>query len=137
MDFAGTNYLAIPVAAIASFLFGWAWYGPLGERWMAALGKTRDELMPGGKPVYATMAISFVCELVMAWILAGLMGHVGLFGAVNGLITGAFVWAGFVATTLIVNHRYGRFPWALTFIDGGHWLGVLLVQGLVIGLFGV
>ncbi|MEV8805597.1 DUF1761 domain-containing protein, partial [Mesorhizobium ciceri] len=53
-----------------------------------------------------------------------------------GLVFGFVLWLGFVATTLSVNHRYENFGWDLTLIDGGHWLGVLLIIGAVIGWFG-
>ena len=43
----------------------------------------------------------------------------------------------FVATTLVVNHGYQRSKASLMLIDGAHWLGVLLIQGAVIGLMGV
>ncbi len=137
MIFSGISYLAVFVAAVAAFLVGMAWYGVLGERWMAALGKGKDELLPDGKPPVATMAMSFVCELIMAWLLAGLIGHIGAVGLSGGVITAFFVWLGFVATTQLVNHRYGRFPLSLTAIDAGHWLAVLLVMGAIIGLIGV
>ena len=136
MTFAGINYLAVLAAAITGFVVGMAWYGTLGEKWMAALGKSKDELLPDGKPPYATMAASFVCELVMAWILAGLLGHIGAVTVGGGIISAFFVWFGFVATTQLVNHRYGRFPLSLTLIDSGHWLAVLVAMGIVIGLFG-
>ena len=42
----------------------------------------------------------------------------------------------FVITSMIINHRYQGAKWSLTIIDGGYLFGVLLVQGLVIGLFG-
>ena len=66
MVFAGINYIAVVVAAVAGFAVGMAWYGVLGTRWMAALGKSKAELMPDNKPPLATMAITFVCE----WDLA-------------------------------------------------------------------
>ena len=62
-----------------------------------------------------------------------------LFGATNvtnGLLAGAHMWLGFVITSMIQNHRYEGAPWSRTLIDGGYMLAVLLVQGLVIGLFG-
>ena len=34
--FAGLNPWMLPVAAIASFLFGGLWYGLLSKQWMAA-----------------------------------------------------------------------------------------------------
>ena len=55
----------------------------------------------------------------------------------TGLITGALCWLGFIGTTLMVNDGYQGNRWALTAIDGGHWLGVLLIQGAIIGWMGV
>ncbi len=75
----------------------------------------------------------------MAWMLAGVIGHLGP-GEVNlhnGVISAAFVWFGFVITTLAVNNAFQGAKRSLTLIDGGHWLGVLLLQGAVIGLMGV
>jgi len=35
------NYLAVFIATIASFVFGWLWYGPLfGKAWMRMMGYT-------------------------------------------------------------------------------------------------
>ena len=85
------------------------------------------------------MLISGVCLLIMAWVLAGIMGHLGP-GRItvrNGMISGAFCWLGFVATTIATNHAYQGAKRSLTLIDAGHWLGVLLVQGAVIGWLGV
>ena len=139
MVFAGISYLAVVVAAVASWCFGAAWYTALAKPWMAARGyATKEEMLgPGGKPSPAPFVLSFVAELVMAWMLAGIIGHMGEVTVKDGLISAFFVWLGFVITTLAVNHAYAKARPTLTAIDGGHWLGVLLVQGLVIGLFGV
>lgn len=131
MAFSGINYLAILGAAIAGFAFGAAFYGILGKQWMAAAGLSE------AKPKISNFVISFVCELVMAYLLAGLIGHLGDVSVRAGMISAAFIWVGFVITTMIVNHRYGGAKWSLTLIDGAHWLGVLLVMGLAIGLVGV
>ena len=83
------------------------------------------------------MLIASVAHLLMAWMLAGVVGHLGEVTITRTLISAAFLWVGFVLTTMIVNHRFQSSPWSLTAIDGGHWLGVLLVMGLVIGWLGV
>ena len=71
----------------------------------------------------------------MAWVLAGLMAHIGPITIRSGLISAGFVWFGFVLTTIAVNNAFsGRKP-MLTVIDAGHWLGVLLIMGAVIGAF--
>lgn len=140
MQFAGLNHFAIVLAAVASFMFGWLWYGVLLPRqWVDAVGKTEEEIKGDGGPSPLPFVIAFIAQLIMAWVLAGVIGHLGP-GEVtlrNGIISAAFVWLGFVITTLTINNAFQRARWALTLIDGGHWLGVLLLQGAVIGLMGV
>lgn len=132
MIFAGINYLAVIIAALAGFAIGAAWYMTLGNAWMAALGKTREQL----KPSPAAFIITAIALLVMAFVLAGMIGHMGEITIRSGMISAAFVWTGFVATTIAVNYAYQNAKGKLMLIDGGHWLAVLLVMGAVIGAFG-
>lgn len=134
MDFAGIDYLAVVVAAVLAFAFGAAWYGGLSKLWVEAVRLDPSTL----KMTPTHFVTSFVAELVMAWVLAGVIGHLGAgqVTAWNGIAAGAFVWLGFVATTIAVNQRYEGFGWDLTLIDWGHWLGVLVLMGAVIGWFG-
>jgi hypothetical protein len=138
MPYAGTNYWAVMLAAAASFLFGAAWYGAMAKPWMAAVGKTEDEIQASGQSP-ALYLVAMLAQLIMAWVLSGMIGHLGpgrvTFG--NGLISGAFAWFGFVVTTLVVNHGFQGARRALTLIDGVHWLGVLLIQGAIIGAMGI
>ena len=139
MAFAGINYLAVILAAAAAFVFGGIWYRVLAKPWLAAVGKTEQDIKTSATPMALLLLITFIAQLVMAWVLAGLIGHLGP-GQVtlrNGLISGGFVWLGFVATTMVVNHGFQGARRALTVIDGGHWLGVLLIQGAIIGWMGV
>jgi len=127
------NWLAVIVATIAGFAVGAVWYTALGRQWMASIGKTRDQLNASAGPY----AIGIVVEAVMAYFMALVTSN--LFGSVTigaGLLAGVHMWLGFVMPPMILNHRYQNMPWSLTIIDGGHLLLVLLVQGLVIGLFG-
>lgn len=139
MDFAGLNYLAIGIAAVVSFLFGGIWYGLFANAWMAAVGKTEDEIRNSGRSMPLLFGITFIAQLVMAWVLAGTIGHLGA-GQVtlwNGVLSAGFVWFGFVLTTMVVNHGYQDVKTSLTLIDSLHWLGVLLIQGAIIGWMGV
>ena len=127
------NWLAVIVATIAGFAVGAAWYTSLGKQWMAAIGKTREQLDAGPVPYVIGIAVELVMAFVLAVVIRSLFGEVNV---TNGLTTAALMWVGFVLTAMILNHRYQNMPWQLTLIDGGHMLAVLLVQGLVIGLFG-
>jgi L-asparagine transporter-like permease len=138
MQFAGLNLFAIVLAAVVGFMFGWLWYGVLfSKQWLQAVGKTEEK--GAGTPSPLPFVISFIALLIMAWVLAGVIGHLGP-GQVtlrNGVISAFFLWLGFVITTLAVNDTFQGAKRTLTVIDGGHWLGVLLLQGAVIGLMGV
>jgi uncharacterized protein DUF1761 len=133
------NYVAIIAAAVASWLVGAVWYGVLGKQWMTALGWTeKDVCGPDGKrhmPV-GPMILSFVALLIMAFLLSGLMGHVGPISVRSGIISGALVWLGFAITTMAVNNAFQKRKAMLTVIDGGHWLLALIAQGAVLGAFG-
>ena len=141
MTFAGLNYLAVLVAAVAAWIAGAAWYMSLGKIWTSAWGMTEAEMhadrnRPGA---YLPFLYVFVAEVIMAWVLAGLMGHLGSgqFTLVNGVISGAFCWLGFVITTMAVNNGFARRRPVLLAIDGGYWLVVLALMGAVIGAMGV
>jgi hypothetical protein len=133
MNYMGVNWLGVILATVASFAFGAVWYMGLSRQWMAALGKTKDQLQVG----YTPFAWSVLVELVMAFFVAlftvGMMGEVSI---ANAVLVAVHLWLGFVITTLILNHRYEGMKWSLTIIDGLHLLGVLAIQGVVIGLFG-
>ena len=72
-------------------------------------------------------------------MLAGIIGHFGAgrITLTTGLISGLMCWIGFVATTIATNHAYQGAKGSLTIIDSGYWLGVLLIEGAVIGYWGV
>jgi hypothetical protein len=135
MTFAGINYLAVIIAAIVGFAAGAAWYMALGKPWMEAHGFTQESMKANQSPV--PFIIAFVANLVMAWMLAGIIGHLGTVTLKNGVISGALIWFGFVLTTIAVNYSFGKRSMKLLAIDAGHWLAVLALQGAVIGLMGV
>jgi hypothetical protein len=134
MDFSSVNWIAVVVATVASWVLGAVWYMLLANQWLAAIGKTRDQI--NGKdptPYIWSVIVQFIMAVSLAIIIPKMFGAVSVG---TGLMAGFMLWFGFVITALIQGHRYEGAPWARTFIDGGYLLGVLLVQGFVIGLFG-
>ena len=129
------NYLAILAAAVASWMAGGAWYGVLAKQWMAALGWTEEDVKsPGGKMPMGPMITSFVAEIIMALVLLGLLSHMKVAGVQIALMVAFLIWLGFVVTTIAVNNAFSKRSIMLTTIDSGHWLLVLMVQGIVLGL---
>ncbi len=139
MTFAGINYLAVLVAAAIAWGFGGVWYRLLAAPWKAAHGFTSEQIRAhhGTGAAPWPLIVSFVADLIMAWMLAGVIGHLGAVTLKNGVISAAFLWFGFVITTLAVNNIFGMRKPLLIVIDGGHWLGALLLMGAIIGAWGV
>ena len=132
MLFTGISYVAVIGAAVVAYMFGAVWYMVLAKPWLSAIGFSEPP-----KPAPAAFIIAFVVQLVMAYFLAGLIGHLGEVTPWRGTLIAFLVWLPFVLGTMIVNHRFQGSRWQLTLIDGGHWLGVFVIMGLVIGLMGV
>ncbi len=128
------NYIAVLAAGVASFVTGAVYYGIFGKQWMAALGKTEDEVKAGmGPSVYAVTAL---CQFVLAFMQAAILAHFTpeAVSIKTTLFSAFLLWLGFVMTTMTVNHRFQDRPWSLTIIDGGHWLAGMLVQAVVLAL---
>jgi hypothetical protein len=128
------NYLAVLVATIAGFATGAIWYTVLFSKpWLKAVGP----IEPMGKAAPVPFIVSIVSNALMAWVLAVFLTRFGDIGVGSGICAGFLAWLGFVLTTIATNNAFPGRPWSLTAIDSGHWLAVLVVQGIVIGLFGI
>jgi hypothetical protein len=135
---AGTFWIFL-LAAAAAWAFGAAYYTLLGKIWLGAQGLTPERLMAERGKRSSLMnvypfVLSFVAEVVIAWVLCGMMLHMGMSGARAGMISGAFVWFGFGLTTIAVNNAYTFRSWKITTIDAIHWLGVFIIIGAVVGV---
>jgi hypothetical protein len=138
------NFFIMVGAAVCAWLFGAMYYGSLGKQWVEAQGSTMEEFKArqaakvGKLSGQVPFILSFVAELIMAYVLYGLMKHVAHTGPLtvrNGLISGAFIWFAFMLMPIAVNYAFGGRKVMLTVIDAVHWLGVMLILGAILGAF--
>ncbi len=137
MNFGGINYIAVVVAGFAGFGVGSVWYGIFGQAWMSALNKKKEDIKPSPGP----FIIALLAQFGMAYILAVLIGQFNtetniIEAVTHSVMTAGVCWAGFVITSMLVNHAFQGASTMLTIIDGGHWLLVLIVMAVIIGAFG-
>ena len=141
-----TNFLVMLGAAVAAWLFGALWYGTLGRQWVAAQDttieafKARQAAKAGRLSAKLPFVLSFAAELLMAYVLYGLMKHVAHTNPLSvgtGVVSAVFVWLGFMLTSMAVNNAFTGRKAMLTLIDAGHWLGVMLILGALLGAFAV
>jgi hypothetical protein len=136
MTFDGINYLAVLVAAIAAWVLAILWYQILVKKWLAGEGKGERELGPRSYPKPYVLWV-FVVQLIMARILADVIGHGGDVAVDKGVIWGVLCFAGFAAPVMVTNsYLHGR-RGMFGAIELGYWFAALALMGAIIGAFGV
>jgi hypothetical protein len=111
----------------------------LAKPWLAAIGMTPEQMHEcrKGPGAFLPFVYAFVANVIIAWVLGGLLGHLGQLTLRNGALSGLFCWGGFVLPTMLVNNRFAMRSPKLLLIDGGYWLIVLVLSGAIIGALGV
>ncbi|PIR74262.1 MAG: DUF1761 domain-containing protein [Candidatus Magasanikbacteria bacterium CG10_big_fil_rev_8_21_14_0_10_47_10] len=128
------NYVAILVAAVASFVVGWIWYGPLfGKPWMKMMGMTEKDKEAGKKKMGQSMALGFAAQLVMAYVIAHFIGGWSqsapeIPAMKIALQTAFWLWLGLVATIQLGAVLWENKSWNLYLLNAIHWLVALLVM---------
>ena len=127
------TYLAIFVAAIAGFGVGAVWYMGLSKQWMAAVGRTEEEIKADQN------ALPFIIAFLGALSAAAVMQHMFAAGGVTGVMACLSAGAGIgffvVMPWVILHYAFAGRPKSLWWIDGGHTVAAFAVMGLVLGLF--
>lgn len=125
--------VAVVVAAIGGFAVGAAWYMTLADQWMAAIGKTKEEIEADKDPT------PFVIAGLGALLSAALMYHMfaaaGITGTMRCLAYGAGIGAFIAAPWIILHYAFAGRPRSLWWIDGGHTIAAFAVMGLILGFF--
>lgn len=129
------NLVAIVVAAIAQFIIGWIWYGPLfGKTWMSMMGMSQQSMSREG--MGKTMILSFVGSLVTAAVLSMLVGWMGAKTLNAGIAAGFWAWLGFVATVTLSAVLYAKMSWNLYILNNAYYLVSLAVMGAILAKWG-
>jgi hypothetical protein len=141
MIYININYLAFLVAAAASYILGWLWYGPLfGKLWMRLNGTTEMKTHSGGMAL--TLIGGIIASLLMSWMLAHsiviTMAYCAFIkhdGIPAGLMTAFMIWFGFIAPVTAGSIFYDKKPWSLWFLNNAYWLISLLIMGLILSVW--
>lgn len=118
---------AVLVAAVVNMAVGSFWYskGLFGKEWAKLVGRKLED-MSGGGTGYAVAAVG---ALVQAYILAHFVQYAGATTFWDGIVTGFWLWLGFVAVVTAVHLVFEGRSWALWKINAGYFLVILLING--------
>lgn len=134
MTIAGINLVGVLLGAIAGFAFGAVYYTLLGKHWLDAIGKSEEEIKGRSAVPFVT---SFVSLLVLGSVLAWHFDQQGSEGmsSLGAIRPAVILWLGFIVTSMATNNAFQGAKVKLTVLDSAHWLGVLVVQALIIARF--
>lgn len=133
------NYLALVVAVITSQIIGAVWYSPIafGPAWMKGIGmdpKKSAEMMKKGQKA---MLINFFVMLVTAYTLNHVIQFslytLGEAPLTTGLMTGFWMWLGFVAPILLGSVLWESKSLGFYAINAAHYLVTFLAMGAILG----
>lgn len=136
MDLLDVNWFAVVLAALAGFVVGGIWYGPLmGKSWMMAVGKTEEDIK-NGNPI-KTYGLTFLLALVASWTLAHTFASYSkeLTDQIE-ILTAFGVALGFIVPALWTNYLFQDAKRQLYWIDAGYWLLFYTAMGLVHAFIG-
>ena len=130
LDFGGLDWWAIIVASAAAFALGAVWYGPLfGKAWVAAIGKTEEEIKPSPEP----FIVSAIAALVTCVVVAALMQGLGMTGLGTGIVFGLITGVGYIATSMASDTAFCGWGWKLWSIQAGYRVAYSALMGGIIG----
>lgn len=128
------NYLAVFIAALASFAVGAVWYGILfGKTWPRLYDYGEEKLQAMAKTQVRTFVIFFIADVVTAFGVAILLNNLEVASVSTGVMLALTLWlaAGVTnAATQKAAHRQSLSIWAM---DAGHHLLSLLAISAILG----
>lgn len=132
------NFIAVLVATGAALLINYLWYHPriLGSNW-SRLAKVKHKDIDISWAAVTAILSAFVMALVLAFFAYiydyFFMGN----HLINVVTTALIIWFGFQAVRAVQRDALNQRRKKETLIHVAHDLVVILVMGVVIGLFGV
>ena len=127
------NYLAVFVAAVAAFVASSVWYTVFATASMELRGIDPATAADVGTPAW-TMQFVIVQSLVIAFMLAYFVMHLGIVDWKRAVRLGAMVWI-FPAMILLGSVVHENVPLMLAAIHAGDWLVKLLLMSVILGVW--
>lgn len=129
------NWIAMVLAALAGFLVGGIWYGPLFLKpWQAEAGITEEQM--GKRHPAKVFGGAFLLNLFASFILGHVLATYGKPDVGISVMIAGGVALGFIVTAFGVNYLFASKSLKLFAIDAGYWTVIYCLMGAIYGFFG-
>jgi Protein of unknown function (DUF1761) len=127
-----TNYAAVFVSALAYWILGALWYGALfNKQWMALENLSMEQAKNFGTAL--PYIITFVLNLVIAFVLAQICIWRNANTAARGAALGILLWIGFIGPVTYTTIMYEMRPLQLFAINEFYALVGFCLMGAILG----
>ena len=129
------NWAAVALAAIVHWLFGAVWFTAFAKPWQAGLRMAPDELQQYmNHPNFWPYLISFVCNLVIAYVIARVLGKHEEYGLFRGIGVGILIGMA-AALAMVTAMAFEQRPAPFMLISAGYPLIGCTLMGIVLGVW--
>lgn len=133
------NFIAVLVATVANFFFGFLWYTPLfGKAWAKELGIVVTSPPPAGA-LAKGMIMNVIGNFLMAFVFANnnmawsyVPGMADMSAGLKIFNAGFFTWLGFYLPTDLNTVAWEQRSWKFFFINTTYHLGAALIAATIL-----
>ncbi len=130
MNIFDVNWVAVIVGALAGFMVGGIWYGPImGKKWMGAVGLSEAQIKEAN--MLAIYGGAFAFSLLASWTMAHTFATYDDLSAAVKILTALGVAIGFIVPAIGTNYLFSQKSKTLFFIDAGYWILFYIAMGAV------
>ena len=124
------NRAAIGVCVILQQAVGAGWYAIFESEWLAAIGKSPDDITMDTNAVAVALAIA--ASLLSSWFIARLLVAFDTKGPAKGITISVLLWIAVILPYTAHHNAFAQLPTALTMIDAGKDLVAYALTGAVL-----
>lgn len=126
------NHLAIFLLIIVHQAVGFVWYTPnvFGDKWLAFIGKTPEEIDPSNPFPYI---ISVLSSIVLCYTMAIFFRVFAVENILKGISIAFVLWFSFLFLNTATHSAFAGYPSGLVFINTGSLLVQFILTGAVLG----
>ena len=130
------NHSAVLLSAALYFVIGAFWYSPwlFVNQWLGGLGKTMEEMQRVNHGP-APYVIAFLCDLIVAYVIAWVVNNMGEPNLFRGAFTAFVLWIGIAAPDMLMHGMFEARPLSLFAVNTGYTLTGMVLTGIIVGVW--
>ena len=135
------NLLSMLLAVVASFVFGWVWYGPLlGKLWLKLM-KLPSDMQPDKKMMIRSVLLGLLGTFLTTYVLvfSTNIWRPSVWGAgtddtwcMYGFMSGFFTWLGFYVPMLLSSVAWEGRSWRLFGFSAAYYFLNLQIISMIV-----